>query len=191
MINNPYAELGVPYGASEEEVTKAYRKLAKKYHPDLNPGDAVAAEKMARINEAYDMIKSGKTGASSGSGGSYSGTSESAMYNACANYINAGCFREALNILSQIQNKSARWYYYSAIANYGINNTVTAAEHARMAVNMEPSNPEYVELLSLIQSGGSIYTKSRQSYGPQIRIPSICLWYIISQIICRCCCCLR
>lgn len=56
---DPYKVLGVSPGASEEEVTKAYRALAKKYHPDLNPGDAQAAEKMREINAAYDMIKNG------------------------------------------------------------------------------------------------------------------------------------
>lgn len=51
--------LGVPSGASKEEVTKAYRKLAKKYHPDLNPGDEQAAKKMAEVNAAYDSIMNG------------------------------------------------------------------------------------------------------------------------------------
>lgn len=60
-MKDPYDVLGVPRGASEEEVTKAYRKLAKKYHPDLNPGDQAAAEKMSEINEAYDRIKKGDT----------------------------------------------------------------------------------------------------------------------------------
>lgn len=45
MITNPYKVLGVPDDAVEEECTKAYKKLAKKYHPDLNPNDPTAAEK--------------------------------------------------------------------------------------------------------------------------------------------------
>ncbi len=60
-MKNPYDILGVERGASEEEVTRAYRKLAKQYHPDLNPGDEVAARKMSEINEAYDRIKRGDT----------------------------------------------------------------------------------------------------------------------------------
>lgn len=56
-MNNPYTVLGVKEGASEEEVKNAYRKLAKKYHPDLNPNDEVAAKKMQEINAAYDQIK--------------------------------------------------------------------------------------------------------------------------------------
>lgn len=57
MVNDPYAVLGVSPGASEEEIKTAYRKLAKKYHPDLNPGNAEAARKMNEINAAYDRIK--------------------------------------------------------------------------------------------------------------------------------------
>ena len=58
-MRDPYEVLGVPRGASDEEVTKAYRKLAKQYHPDLNPGDTEAARKMSEVNEAYDRIKKG------------------------------------------------------------------------------------------------------------------------------------
>ena len=58
-MRDPYEVLGVPRGASEEEVTKAYRALAKKYHPDLNPGDEEAARQMSEINEAYDSIRRG------------------------------------------------------------------------------------------------------------------------------------
>ena len=59
MAKSPYDVLGVSPGASKEEVTKAYRKLAKKYHPDLNPGNKSAEKKMSEINAAYEAIKSG------------------------------------------------------------------------------------------------------------------------------------
>ena len=57
---NPYTVLGVAHDASDEDVTKAYKKLAKKYHPDLNPGNQESAAKMSEINAAYDLIKSGQ-----------------------------------------------------------------------------------------------------------------------------------
>jgi len=68
---DPYVVLGIRRGASAEEVTRAYRALAKKYHPDLNPGDKFAEKKMSEINAAYQQIKTGNVGgAASGYGGS-------------------------------------------------------------------------------------------------------------------------
>ncbi len=62
-------------GASKDEVTKAYRKLAKKYHPDLNPGDEAAAKKMAEVNAAYDSIINGTPYGPRAQQGGYAGQS--------------------------------------------------------------------------------------------------------------------
>jgi curved DNA-binding protein len=57
MATRDYYEiLGVKRSASEDEVKKAYRKLARKFHPDLNPGDKAAEEEFKQVQEAYDVL---------------------------------------------------------------------------------------------------------------------------------------
>ena len=53
---DPYSVLGVSRDASDEEIKKAYRKLALQYHPDRNPGDKEAEEKFKEAAEAYDVL---------------------------------------------------------------------------------------------------------------------------------------
>ena len=79
MNKDPYSILGVPYGASDEEVKNAYRNLARRYHPDnyadSNPLKELAKDKMQEINAAYDEIQrdrsTGSTSTSNGYGSSY------------------------------------------------------------------------------------------------------------------------
>ena len=66
---------------------------------------------------------------------------------AAANFINNGRYQEAINVLNGIDNKTAQWYYYSAIANSGIGNNVIALQHAREAARMEPNNIQYTTLV--------------------------------------------
>ena len=51
-----YDVLGIGRGADEKEIKRAYRKLAKKYHPDINPGDKQAEQKFKEITEAYNVL---------------------------------------------------------------------------------------------------------------------------------------
>src|SRR5690349_7182054 len=55
-----YETLGIPRKADTEEIRKSYRKLARKYHPDLNPGDKVAEEHFKNVQEAYDVLSDAK-----------------------------------------------------------------------------------------------------------------------------------
>ena len=169
MIDDPYKVLGVSPDASDEEIKRAYRRLAKKYHPDLNPGDAEAARKMQQVNDAYEQIKNPQK-ASNQSGGSGYGSSGYTGYDpfteawrrayqqqqqtggdsyqqAAYNYIRFGRYREALNALGNSTQRDARWYYLSALANDGLGNQVTALEHIRRAVSMEPDNGVYLDML--------------------------------------------
>lgn len=73
MNQDPYATLGVARGATEEEISRAYRRLAKIYHPDLNQGNPEAARKMSEINRAYGEIKSGKAAQDGGFSGQAGG----------------------------------------------------------------------------------------------------------------------
>src|SRR5277367_1276295 len=56
MSRDPYEVLGVARTASEDEIKKAYRKLARQFHPDRNPGDKQAETKFKEVQEAYDLL---------------------------------------------------------------------------------------------------------------------------------------
>ena len=182
MMDDPYKVLGVSPDASDEEIKRAYRNLAKKYHPDLNPGDQEAARKMQQVNAAYEQIKNpeafrqSQQGSSGGYGygygdpfggyrqQSYGGQTEDQYQQAAYNYIRFGRYREALNTLGSSQKRDARWYYLSALANDGLGNQVTALEHIRRAVSMEPDNPEYLRVLDQMENGGAAYRQTAGSF---------------------------
>ena len=203
MIDDPYKILGVSPNASDEEITQAYRRLAKQYHPDRNPGDEEAAKKMQQINAAYEQIKnpaqSGSHGGYSqydpfgGFGGyqqqSYGSTDSGDNYQKAAmNYIRFGRYQEALNALNNSAERNARWYYLSALANNGLGNQVTALEHIRRAVSMEPDNQEYLRMLNIIENGGATYRQQAGNFGGFTMrsnpCMNLCLCYLCQMLCC-------
>ena len=208
-MTNPYQVLGVSPSASDEEIKKAYRNLSRKYHPDANinnPNRAQAEEKFKEVQQAYDQIMKekqqgsaygGNYGTSGGYGyyggnrGYYENAGESTQMRAAANYIANRHYAEALNVLNNIPfgERSARWYYYSAIANQGAGNNIRAMEHAKRAVEMEPSNMEYRQFLQHLEYGGTWYTNMGSAYEkPYASAGNFCMSLLCMEAMCWCCC---
>lgn len=187
-MKDPYSTLGVNPNATEQEIKTAYKKLAKKYHPDVTGNSPEAAEKMQEINAAYDEImhrKSGYDPFGSSAQSSYANdSSEDLEYKAAYNYIRYHRFREALNALSGIQNKGAKYYYLSAIAYAGLNDLMNARLNAEIAVKMEPNNFEYQSLLNHLQSGRTNYQTKHYSYTPASGFFSCCLSLLFMRFCC-------
>lgn len=116
--------------------------------------------------------------------------SEETLYlKAAANYINSGHYQEALNVLNNIKDRSAKWYYYSAAANSGAGNNVIALEHAKEALRREPDNYQYQTLVSRLENGGSWYENMRTPYGGSpLSGNDFCVKLCIANIVCNLCC---
>lgn len=167
MIEDPYKVLGIDRNATDEEIKQAYRRLAKKYHPDLNPGDQEAARRMQEVNAAYEQIKNPEKAQSQYDADpfrayrqqtyqnyqGYGAQPEDQYQQAAFQYIRFGRYQEALNTLDNCTQRDGRWYYLSAVANDALGNQVTALEHIRRAVSMEPQNPEYLDALNRMEHG--------------------------------------
>ena len=204
MIDDPYKVLGVSPDASDEEIKRAYRALAKQYHPDRNPGDTVAAQKMQQINAAYEQIKNPEKAQQSTGYGNYgygygydpyssqrtqSQQTGDSYQQAAVNYIRYGRYREALNALENSNDRNAKWYFLSAIANDALGNQITALEHAKRAVSMDPSNMEYLRLLDALEHGGATYRRQAGNYrGFTMRgdpCTGLCLCWLFQLFCCR------
>ncbi len=201
---NPYDVLGIRPGVTDEEIKKAYRALSRKYHPDANvnnPNRAQAEERFKEVQQAYNQIMQEKQ---QGYGGGYtsggygfgrsnqtygSRTQEAPELQAAANYLANRYYQQAWNVLNNIKERSARWYYYSAIAHAGLGNHITACEYAEQAVSMEPSSIEYRQLMLQLNAGGSWYSSMSEGYGrPYEGFSCFCLSMVLMNMCGPCFC---
>ena len=179
MIDDPYSVLGLTPDASDEEVKRAYRALAKKYHPDMNPGDQHAAEMMNQINAAYDQIKNPQprvnTQQRSYQEDPFAGWYRQGYQDAWSGgdpmesarrYIFVQEYERALRELSTVPEaqRTAQWYYLAAVANTNLGNRVLGYEQITRACAMDPANAEYAAARDQIgRSGTSIGANIREA----------------------------
>ncbi len=128
-----------------------------------------------------------------GYGGRNSGAGEdeyTVHMKAAMNYLNSGHYREAMNVLDGIGERTAKWYYYSSVANQGLGNNAVALDHAKRAVSMEPGNMEYRNWQERMESGGSWYAGRQTQYGgmPTYSGGGFCWKLCLANLICNLCC---
>lgn len=192
MLDDPYKVLGVGPNATDEEIKQAYRKLARQYHPDRNPGDQEAARKMQEVNAAYDQIKNPDKYARTSYQDPFAGYRQQARQEgdryqtAAENYIRFRRYQEALNALENSVQRDARWYYLSAVANDGLGNQVTALEHIRRAVSMDPENQEYLWALERMENGGSFYRQQAGNFRGFTMGGDLCSRLCMAYLCCMC-----
>ena len=123
----------------------------------------------------------------------YSYNSGSSSYDnilqAAVNYINTNHYREALTALSGMPEsaRGSNWYYLAAVANHGMGNNITAMEYAKRAVDMEPGNITYQQLLARLSGRGTWYQTREERYTPTTGDSGWCISLCMMNLICNLC----
>ena len=190
-INNPNKDQAE---AKFKEIQQAYQQIMKEKEMGASGYTGTGSGGYGDAESGYGGF--GGFGPFGGFYGQYTNqnqqtteTEEDIHLRAAANYLNSGHYKEALNVLSGIKDRSARWYYYSSIANSGMGNNVLALEHAKEALRLEPSNYQYQSLVSRLENGGSWYRTQQTMYGGTPTINNdFCVKLCIANLMCNLCC---
>ncbi len=197
-MNDPYQILGVPETATDEEVKRAYRELARKYHPDNyhdNPLADLAQEKMKDINAAYEQITKMRSGGRSGgngysSAGGYSGYQQYGGQSASGSSalqqvriaIQTGNISRAEALLANYSDHNAEWNFLRGAVCYRRGWMDEAKRYYQTACQMDPGNAEYRQALEFMERGTqTAYRPGGQPFGTEacggnLCLPLCCLW---------------
>ena len=150
-MTDPYKVLGVSPDASDDEIKKAYRALARKYHPDkYRDSDLadLASDKMKEVNAAYEEIQNmRKNGGqnSKGNNGGYNTYSGSALYNEIRRLISNGNIGAAEQKLFSVHegDRTAEWNFLYGCILIKTGRHIDAQRYFDIACSMDPYNQEY------------------------------------------------
>lgn len=189
-MRNPYEVLGVNENASEAEIKKAYRELAKKYHPDqygTNPLKELAEEKMREINEAYDSLMKNPQGSNNTYSSQQNNYSNSAYdYRQIRVLINQRRISEAEAKLTQIQTRDAEWNYLYGLVLFQKGWYDSAVNYISTACSLDPNNFEYRQTLNSIRGRNNSYERQYRQNSNSDDFCNLCLNLWCLDSICEC-----
>ena len=127
----------------------------------------------------------GQSWDSAGWGG---GAQGSPQFTAVRNYLAYGRYSEAMNALNSIPTRTAEWYYCAAQAMVGMGNRVAALDYAQQAVQMDPSNAAYSDLLTRLEYASGGYQQTGAGFGGMpCAANNLCSTYLLLNALCCCC----